>query len=142
MVPVNYFAILVCGVANMIIGFLWYGPLFGKPWADMMGFTFKSPEEQKAMQKKMIPGYAITFILALITAYVLSHSFVFASTYLNVSGYQAGLSVGFWSWLGFILPITIGSVIWESKPIKLWTINASYWLVSLLVTGVILAIWK
>ena len=142
MVAVNYLAILACGIANMAIGFLWYGPLFGKPWADMMGFKFNTPEDQKAMQKKAMPGYAASFIGALVTAYVLSHAITFASAYLNVAGYTAGLTAGFWNWLGFIAPITIGIVFWDGKPWKLWFINSGYWLVSLLVMGVILAVWR
>ena len=141
-VPINYLAILACGVANMVIGFLWYGPLFGKPWADMMGFKFSTPEEQKKMQGKMMPGYIVSFIGALLMAYVLAHSLFFVSKYLQVYGASAGLQAGFWNWLGFIAPVTIGIVFWESKPWKLWFINAGYWLASLLVMGLILALWQ
>jgi len=27
---INIWAILACGVASLVIGFIWYGPLFGK----------------------------------------------------------------------------------------------------------------
>ncbi len=141
MVAVNYLGILACGIANMIIGFLWYGPLFGKPWADMMGFKFDSPEAMKEAQKKMMPGYIASFLGALILAYTLSHSLTFASAYLNVAGAWAGLTAGFWNWFGFIVPVTVGIVFWEGKPWKLWFINAGYWLASLLVMGLILALW-
>ena len=36
--PINMVAILVAVVANFILGFLWYTPLFGKAWAKEMGF--------------------------------------------------------------------------------------------------------
>ncbi len=125
----------------MIIGFLWYGPLFGKPWSEMMGLGIFSPEAQKEMQKKMMPGYIASFIGALAMAFVLAHAIIFASAYLKTSGVSAGLTGAFWNWLGFIAPVTIGVIFWESKPLKLWLINASYWLVSLLVMGVILSLW-
>ena len=31
-------AILIAVVANFILGFIWYTPLFGKTWAREMGF--------------------------------------------------------------------------------------------------------
>lgn len=41
----------------------------------------------------------------------------------------------------FIAPVTLGVVLWEGKPWKLWVLNNGYQLLSLLVMGVILAIW-
>lgn len=140
-VNINYLAVLAAAVASMVLGFLWYGPLFGKPWADMMGYKFDSPEAMKAMQKKAMPGYVASFIGALVMSYVLAHSLIFASAYTQTEGVSAGLMAGFWSWLGFVAPVTLGTVFWESKPWKLWFINVSYWLVLLLVMGAILAIW-
>ncbi|MCI0566406.1 DUF1761 domain-containing protein [bacterium] len=140
-IDINYAAVLVSAIAAIIVGFIWYGPLFGKAWADMMGIKFGSPEEQKAMQKKAIPSYIASFIGAIIMAYVLSHSLTFASAYLNSEGVSAGLMAGFWNWLGFVAPITIGIVFWDNKPWKLWFINAGYWLVILLVMGAILGAW-
>jgi hypothetical protein len=32
---VNFLAILAAAVANLLLGFLWYGPLFGKPWMKL-----------------------------------------------------------------------------------------------------------
>lgn len=141
-VILNYWAILGAAVSSMILGFLWYGPLFGKSWANMMGFKMDTPEAVKEMQKKAMPGYAASFVGALIMSYVLAHSLVFASSYLQVEGVAAGLMAGFWSWLGFVAPVTVGIVFWESKPWKLWFINAGYWLALLLSMGTILAVWK
>ena len=74
-------------------------------------------------------------------AYILTHALVFATSYLKVSGWQAGLSTGFWNWLGFVAPVTMGAVLWEGKPWGLWFLNAGYQLVNLLVMGVIIASW-
>jgi hypothetical protein len=141
-VTINYLAICAAGVASMVFGSLWYGPLFGKPWADMMGFRFDTPEAKKEMQKKAIPGYIGSFLGALLMAYVLAHFLAFASAYLGTAGAAAGIMAGFWVWLGFVVPVTVGVVFWEQKPWRLWFINAGYWLVLLSVTGMILAVWK
>jgi hypothetical protein len=41
--------------------------------------------------------------------------------------------VGSWAWLGFVSPVTVGSVIYEKKPWTLWLLNHDYWLTSVLV---------
>ena len=139
-VSVNYLAVIAGAVSNMVIGFLWYGALFGKQWAALSGFIDQSLAAAKA--KGTGKSYFLMFLGALVMAYVLSHSLVFASSYMNVEGASAGMSVGFWSWLGFIAPVTLGSVLWDNKPWKLWFLNNAYNLISLMVMGVILALWK
>lgn len=144
MVDVNYVAVLVSAVVALAIGSVWFGPLFGKPWMKMaMGVDMGAlTSEQKAKGMKMMPmNMAIQFVGALLMAFVLSHALVFASAYLGESGISAGLQTGFWNWLGFVAPVTIGVVLWEGKSWKLWAIVAGNWLVTLCVMGVILALW-
>ena len=138
-VLVNYLAILVCGVVSMGLGFLWYGPLFGKTWATLSGISMEKMKESKPAE--MAKSYGVMFIGSLVMAYVLAHSLIFASTYLKSSGVSAGLMCGFWNWLGFVAFVTMSPVLWEKKPITLWFINGGYYLVQLLVFGVILATW-
>ena len=135
-VPLNYAAIVACAVANMIIGFLWYGPLFGKTWMKLSGMHMP-----KGPPPGMWKHYLGAFIGAFVMAFALAHSLVFASAFLGVSGVSGGLQGGFWNWLGFIAPVTLGSVLWEGKPWKLWFLNNAYWLFTLLTMGVILSVW-
>lgn len=123
----------------MALGFLWYGPFFGKSWVTLSGLSPEKMNEAKA--KGMGKTFTIAFIGSLVMSYVLLHSLVFASTYLKVSGISAGLMAGFWNWLGFIAPVSLGVVLWEGKPWKLWLMNSGYYLISLMVMGVIFATW-
>ena len=140
MVPINYLAVLVAAIASMVVGYLWYGLLFRKQWTVLMGWTQQSMDD---MKKKTNMGmmYGIQFVGSLVMAFVLAHALTFAMAYLNESGVQAGLMTGFWNWLGFIAPVTLGSVLWEGKSWKLWALNNAHYLVSLCVMGVILALW-
>ena len=140
MVPVNYFAVVLAAIAAMIIGYLWYGPLFGKVWMQLSGKSMDMMNDP-AMKKIAMRGYAIQFVGSLLMAFVLSHALIFAGTYLNTSGISAGLQTGFWNWLGFVAPVTIGTVLWDGKPWKLWFINSGFYLVTLIVMGLILALW-
>lgn len=144
MVPINYLAVFVAAVAAMILGYLWYGPLFGKEWAKLMGWTPDTLDKMKSDpegKNKMMMAYGGQFIGLLLMAYVLAHSLVFAAAYMHVSGVMGGLQAAFWSWLGFVAPATIGMVLWEGKPWKLWMIIAGYYLVNLLLMGIIIGAW-
>lgn len=141
-VPVNYIAVFVAAIANMVLGFLWYGPLFGKQWVALMGWSKEAQEAGAAkMKKDGTKTYVLAFVGSLFMAYVLAHSLVFASAYLETSGMSAGLMAGFWSWLGFVAPVTLSAVLWEGKSWKLWFLLNSYYMLALLVMGGILAVW-
>ncbi len=135
-VDLNYLAILVSVVSSFILGALWYSPLlFGKPWMKMMGFTQQHMEEAK--KKGMAKLYIGNFIATLIMVYILSH-FV---DYAQAKTITDGLQLGLWVWLGFIVTLQFGSILWEGKPFKLFLINTSYRLVELLIVASILSAW-
>jgi len=134
-VSINYLTVLAAAVVSMVIGFLWYGPIFGKAWMQLMKIDKKKMDEAK--KKGMAKSYAVMFISALIMNYVLAH-FV---KYLGSKTFMDGMQAGFWLWLGFIATVQIGIVLWEGKPVKWYLINSAHYLVALMVTGGILAIW-
>ena len=142
MIDVNYWAVLVGGVVAMIVGGLWYGPLFGKAWMRGMGWDPNNAELMEKMKKKAGPAYLQMFILALVQAYVLAHGiWAFGIAMPDVTGVSAGLQSGFWIWLGFVLPIKYGDKLWGGKQFKYVAVDLAYYLVILLITGVIISVW-
>lgn len=136
---INYWAVLVAGASSLAVGFLWYGLIFRDEWIRLMGFT---PDSMKNMKMTPNQAYLLQFLASLVMACVLAKILFFKSLYLNLEGPMLGMMVGFWAWLGFVAPVTIGSVLWEGKSWKLWYINASNYLVTLVVMGAILSLWK
>lgn len=61
-------AILVGVVANMVIGFLWYGPIFGKAWAKEAGIDMNERPPTSVMVRAtllMLVGcFFMTYTLA------------------------------------------------------------------------------
>jgi hypothetical protein len=49
--------------------------------------------------------------------------------------------VGFFNWIGFIAPVTVADIVYNKRPWMLWILNNAYWLISLIVMGIILAVW-
>ena len=130
-VTFNYLAILVCSIASMVIAALWYGPLFGKKWMELVGLT----QEDVAGGGKKEMFFA--FIAYLVLAFVLSVYIDWA----NATTFLKGICVGSQAWLIFSM-ITLPNFWFEKKKLGLFWVNSSYTLVSLLVMGVILAVWQ
>lgn len=133
---VNWFAIVASGIAYMVIGFLWYGPFFAKPWMQLVGLTKKDMD--KSMKDGSMPKtYATSFIAALVTAYVTNVLIVM----LNVTDVGSAVALGVMLWLGYVAATYASQVLYEFKPFKLYLINVGYSLVTLVVTAVILTLW-
>lgn len=137
MFEVNYWAVLVAGLAVMFIGSIWYTPaMFGNAWMKLSGISMGDLEKMK--KQSMAASYIMAFVGTLIMAYVLAH-------FNDLSGANTvseGLQVAFWVWLGFVATNHIGMVLWEQKPWQLFFIHTGHSLVSLLVAGMILAVWQ
>ena len=135
-VDVNYLAVFAAAVVGMALGALWYSPvLFGKTWMSLTGLSEETLT--KAKEKGMAKSYLIGFIGTLIMSYVLAH----ITSYASATTFLEGSLAGFWIWLGFIAPVALGTVLWEGKPVKLYILNTSYYLVALVLMGAILAVW-
>lgn len=133
--PLNYVAVLVCAVVMFMLGGLWYSPaLFAKQWMELIG---KSKEELKNASNATT--YVRSFILGLMSCYVLANMINFA----GATTVGTGAMVGFVCWAGFNgAPTYNNGVNFMKRPIALWGIDSGYILVSYLVCGAILALWR
>lgn len=111
----NYLAILIATAAQFGVGFLWYGPLFGKLWGKMHGFDKLSKETQQKMMKGMGPIYGIQLLVTIITTVVLA---IFISYQPSWNPYAMA---GFF-WLGFTVPAQVSSVLFSNTP-KEWMVK-------------------
>ncbi|MBI2657962.1 DUF1761 domain-containing protein [Candidatus Woesearchaeota archaeon] len=136
-VDINYWAVLVAAAAAMAVGFLWYGPLFGKQWMKLTGIDKLSKKEVAQMKEKGKKSMGVTFITSLVMSYILAH-FV---DYVQAGTIMDGIILAFWLWIGFFATTQLGVVLWENKPLKLYLMNTSHYLVSLAVMASILAVW-
>ena len=139
MVPLNYLALIASVFSAIFIGFLWYGPLFGKKWIALMGWT---PEQIAEGQKKdMAKQIGLNALSALAMAFVMTHFIKFAGAYLNISGVSAGLVAALLGLFGFVVPVLLGASVWEGRRWGLFYLTSSYYLASLTAMGLILGMW-
>jgi hypothetical protein len=129
----NHWAILVSALILWMLGAVWYSPaLFAKPWMAALGI---SPDHPK---KGLAAGMIASFIGDLFAAFALMHVILWS----GAARYAGGAFVGFVCWFGFFAATTFPQGIYEGRPAKLFFINSGYWLVGLLITGGLLAVWR
>lgn len=131
-VIVNYWAVLGGVVFLMVMGVVWYGPLFGKMWMKIIGAEKMGSEDMEKTQKEMIPMYIYQVVLSFITSFVL---------YWFVQ--LEGMHVAFWIWLGFAMPMAAGAM-WDTRKgmrLKKFLILSGYQLVTLMVLGWVFSMW-
>lgn len=136
---INYYAIITGAVLSMILGAIWYGPLFGKKWMEVVGADEHDLEARKEMQRKAMPLYGIQFVLVLFQVLVLAHLIADTTT-------VTGLVRSLWVYAAFVVPTLAGASMWTAESGKQkWSrflIQAGYQLLLFVVFGLLLQYWQ
>jgi hypothetical protein len=125
---VNWLAIILAAIANMVVGFLWYGTwAFGRSWMQLSG---------RAMGEGQQPGplYALTAVAAIVEA--ITMWWFIGQTGAN-SG-SAGAIIGLYVGLGFVATAMFAEVLFAGRPPRLYAITAGYQVVAAIVQGAII----
>ena len=161
----NFYILFIAAIIPMIIGFVWYGPLFGNAWMKEMGFTKESLEGQN-MAKIFILSYIFSLLVAFFLQFIVIHQMGVFQTLVNEPGFneqtgeaftyfqdfvgkygdrfrnfQHGVIHGVMSGLFFVLPVLSIIALFEKKSFKYVAINAGYWIVTLAIMGGVICQW-
>ena len=128
----NYAAVFISALAYWLLGAVWYGVLFSKPWMALENISI---EQAKSMNPVM--PYVITFVLNFLIAYSLAQICIWR----NANTVGRGASVGVLLWIGFVGPITFTTYMYEMRPKELFAINQFYPLAGLVLMGAIICAW-
>ncbi len=129
---INYLAVFVAAIAYWILGALWYGVAFSKPW---MALEHMSAEQAQSMNP-VLP-YIITFLLNLVIAAAIG----LICVWRNANTFGRGASVGVLLWIGIVGPVTFTTYMYEMRPWQLFAINEFYPLFGFVLMGAILGAW-
>lgn len=127
---VNWLAVLAGTVVNMVIGFLWYGPLFGQTWMNWIGKSAHEIESDSSM-------YIFSTASALISAFVLA--LIVAA--FGASTITGGAVLGALVWLGIGATATLVYSVFEGPPLNVWALHVGYQLVVFVIMGALFAVW-
>ena len=134
---ISFVAIIVATVANFLLGFVWYTPLFGKAWAKELGFDMTVKPPSSVMIKGMIFMVIGNFFMAYVFASN-NAAWSFVPGMTEMSPIAKIGNATFFTWLGFYLPGDLSRVAWEKASWKLFGINTGYHFMMLLVAAVII----
>src|SRR3989344_1488415 len=124
---INYIAVFLAAVANMVVGMFWYSPsILGKKWMKLMGLKEKAMGKMDNETRK---SYMLGFLISLLGAYVLAH-FV---NWFQLETIQEAVQFAFWTWLGFVAVVQASDMLRTKTPTKSFYINSGYRLVGLVV---------
>lgn len=136
---INYWAVLVCAILSMIIGAMWYGPIFGKKWMQIIGADAQDIETRKKMEESSGPLYLVQFVLSIFQIAVLAY---------YIQGWQdmSGLVNALWIWAAFVMPTVAAASMWTNQSGKIkWSqfgIQTGYQLIMFAIYGIILGLWR
>jgi hypothetical protein len=134
-VHINALGVLLAAVSSMVVGSVWYAkPVFGNTWAKLARVKMDGNKDGMAMMLGM------TFVLALITAYVLAHVSYLSNHFFGNSFMQDALTTAFWMWLGFTAARIATHDMFEGRPSKLTLITGAHELVTFLVMGLVIGL--
>jgi len=126
---VSPLAVFYSAIAQWLLGALWYGYVFRARWMTLVGIPMG--EKPKNAWFPMVASFIADLILSLMLAHLVKWS--------GASGLTGGLYIGAICWAGFMAPLMFTEHIFERRPAKLFAINASYWLLAMMIGGGILA---
>ena len=126
---INLYAVLVAWIIHTASGLLWFQPkMFGNEWSKLTG------KELTPSKKWLIPGLAGHLAMVLVLVIIIQMA--------NITNGPGGLLAGLLCWIGFVVPLEIGELIWEKIPFRLFLIRIGNQFVGMGISGFILGAWQ
>jgi hypothetical protein len=156
---INFYIFFLAALVPLVIGFVWYGPLFGNAWMKELGFT-KESLANKNRVLTLILSYVFSLFLTMFLLPATIHQMGVYSTLAGESGFaestgeaftyfqdflsnygdrfrtfKHGALHGVLSGLFLVMPVIAIMAMVERKSVKYVAINAGYWMVTLAIMG-------
>lgn len=128
----NIWAVLVVWLVYMIIGAWWYSPGgFAKKWTAYTGIDImKLPNTTKIIQFVAVSALVQSFTLGIIL------------NSLHVTSVVNSVVATIIIWFGLVAATTVGVTLYGKRGWKFLWLNASYFLVVMVIAAVIFSVWK
>jgi len=125
---VNWLAVIAATVTAFILGAIWYSrALFGKAWMQEVGLT-----EEAINSANMAKTFGTTIVLQLLAAIALS------ALLGSGSNWMEGLHTGLWIGIFWVATAYGVTYLFEQRPLRLWLINAGYYVVLYALMGTVI----
>jgi len=126
---INLYAVFVAWIIHTVSGLLWFQPkLFGNEWSKLTG------KELQPDKKWLIPGLAGHLVMVFVLVIIIKLA--------SIDNGLGGLLIGLLGWIGFVVPLETGELIWEKIPFRLFLIRIGNQFVGMGIAGFILGAWQ
>jgi hypothetical protein len=130
---INHGAVWVSVIFSFVLGYLWYGPILGDPWMNMVGLDMATIEANPPGAGVWITQIVSSAIQMYVLAWLLSKMNIDS----GVKGAMIGLLIGF----AFNHMAGMSSGMYAQEPYALSWINGGFTMIFLGVSGFIMGAW-
>lgn len=126
---INFYAVFTAWIIHTVSGLLWFQPkLFGNEWSQLTG------KELQPDKKWIIPGLIGHLVMVFVIVIIIKLA--------GIENGWGGLLVGLLGWIGFVVPLETGELIWEKIPFRLFLIRIGNQFIGIGISGFILGAWQ
>lgn len=133
MPPISYVAIIAAAVASWLAGAIWYGAL-GKQWLAALGWTEADVTGPDGKRRMPTGPMILSFIAALIMAFMLSG----LMGHVGPISVRSGIISGALVWVGFVITTIAVNNAFQRRKAMLTVIDGGHWLLALIAQGAVL----
>ncbi len=146
MFEINYLFVVLAALVPMIMGAIFYGPLFGNQWMNSLGYTKDSIPEPIKMPVVYVVSLILSFILAffLLTVMELTHKECSEAGEIIFGSHDTfphGMLHGFFLGLGIAIPVLVNNLLFQRMRGSNILLNVVYWLLTISIMGGVLDAW-
>jgi hypothetical protein len=131
---VNWAAILVAGVADWVLGAVWF-TVFANQWRA--GLRMTPDELQSYMSHPNFWPYLVALLCSLLMGYIIARIVAGFATHSLLRGAYTGLLVGFATAFAMVT-----EMVFEVRPGPFILISSAYPLLGCILMGIIIGVWK
>lgn len=133
---INWLAVIVCVLASMVVGSLWFNPkTFFPAWWQAIGKSGSPGMSNMGMT------WGLTILAAIVQAVAMAFMVnALGSAMPGGATLVSGALTGFMLWLGFVAPSSLTNKLFAGQ-LKAWAIEVGNHLVNFVVIGAILGAW-
>ena len=130
---INWLAVLVAVISAQVLGFLWYGPLFGKQWMAALGRT-----QEEIRAEGPGPAMMVGIVHSILNAVAVAIILTMSDTPDLVSGVKIGLLTS----IGFAAISVVTQAMYEKRPWTTTWLYSGFLVVTITAMGAILGAWQ
>lgn len=133
MIDINLFAVAGAALAAMVVGWLWFGLIFRKPWTRLAELDAR-PAAKDYVQ------YPVALLVNLVGAFVLAYIASASQIANQVSLLESALYSAVFVWLAFSAGRALITATFESRSAKLFLINTGHDLAVVLTMALVIGL--